>query len=190
MATRYSGDLTIRVQWIDKAHTGPHGGYYRCTISRGKNHLWSGAINAAQHITDGVDSSASYDSTARAALAFADHEGADVESAAYAADLSDRWVGRSKKTAWPNEPSQRNMSGSTRNYEYVVYEETDHASPQHKVTGFGKSALREAVMLAKIFHKRKGGQPAIYGITYGGWVGYINHNGMYQGTGTQWGKLR
>lgn len=86
--------------------------------------------------------------------------------------------------------SVRNRSGGTRNYEYVVYEETNHSSPQHKVSGFGKKALREAIGLAKIFHKRNGGQPAIYGISHGGWVGYINHNGRYQGTGTEWGKLR
>ncbi len=99
MATRYSGEITVRVLWVDKAQSGPHGGYYKTTVSHGKKNVWSGTVNAPAHLSHGVDSHEEYDDTARAALSFADHDGADVSQYA-ALDESGWFVSRSKAKRW------------------------------------------------------------------------------------------
>lgn len=72
MATRYSGTLKINVLYNDRQDA------YRASISRKGKSLWSGWIGRAPASRLAVDSPEAYDAAARAALAFADDDGADV----------------------------------------------------------------------------------------------------------------
>lgn len=69
MAIRYSGDLTIRMRWINERGLNGNG-TYRCVVSRRGKDRTVVHVGAAACITEAVDSPASYDDTARAALAF------------------------------------------------------------------------------------------------------------------------
>lgn len=115
-ALRYSGEVTIRVTWLDTPGRNHerHGGHYRCTLSR-----MDGAkrVSTTQYVGapaflprgEGIDSSAAFDSTAGAALSFASNEETAEDDdpsgwsdvAAYAIDGSGWHVGRSKSKAWP-----------------------------------------------------------------------------------------
>ena len=74
---------------------------------------------------------------------------------------------------------------ATRDYEYVVYPSTVVSGDGVEVTGLGKKGLRAAVAVAK---KNRGS--GIYGISHGGFVGWVNYNGRYVPLGTEWGKLK
>ena len=70
MAIRYSGNATIRVTYRDS-------GDYACSVSVAGRSVWSGTVGApASGFGPGVayDSPEAYDSTARAALAFAEED--------------------------------------------------------------------------------------------------------------------
>ena len=74
MATRYSGSVKVTLLWKDRENQ------YRCVVKvpgeRAKV-IW---VGAPAHLTVGVDSPKAYDSTARAALSFADDEGLEVSN--------------------------------------------------------------------------------------------------------------
>ena len=74
MATRYSGSVKVTLLWKDRETQ------YRCVVKvpgeRAKV-IW---VGAPAHLTVGVDSPKAYDSTARAALSFADDEGLEVSN--------------------------------------------------------------------------------------------------------------
>lgn len=72
MAFRYSGSLVVRCLWIDRT------AHYECVISRKGRHVTTQHVNPSKHLTHAVDSPVAYDAAARAALAFAEHEGHDV----------------------------------------------------------------------------------------------------------------
>lgn len=89
MATRYSGDVTIRVGC-------PESGGYQVRITRGKDHAWSQNIQPpATGFGAGVayDSPAAIDAVARAALAFAEDLGADISPEIETATLTARDTG-------------------------------------------------------------------------------------------------
>jgi hypothetical protein len=72
MATRYSGDVTVRVDYVDTKSA------YRCRVK-----CADGAktiiVHPARASQLAVDSAAAYDETARAAISFADHDGLAVQ---------------------------------------------------------------------------------------------------------------
>ena len=70
MATRYSGDVAIRVSIVDD---GPLGGraQYRATFSVGGERRGFQTVGGLTHITEAIDSPNTYDDIARAALVFA-----------------------------------------------------------------------------------------------------------------------
>jgi hypothetical protein len=118
-ALRYSGELRIRVTyidgWTDLVNGTPvhRNGEYRCAIrSTDKDAIRCTIIVVAPAVlSHAVDSPKAFDDAARAALAFASDEGWPVEEhAAYAADLSDRHIGRSPAKAWPVETSKAAQS--------------------------------------------------------------------------------
>ncbi len=115
---RYSGEIRIRVTYLDPTMTSPppagmtnaREGEYRCylTMPGGKRiTIYVGA--RVEHGSGvGVDSPEAFDDAARASIAFADHEQPREgwgERCAYAGDLSDRHVGRVPSKAWPETPS-------------------------------------------------------------------------------------
>jgi hypothetical protein len=74
MATRYSGNATIRVVYLDHLT-------YQCRVSVDGRSVWHGWIGPPERgFGPGIayDSPRAYDSTARAALAFAEDEGMDL----------------------------------------------------------------------------------------------------------------
>jgi hypothetical protein len=114
-AIRYSGQIKIRVTYLEPYAAGdacPPGrstqpnGEYRCFLRVGG---WKAIIhvNPPAVLSHGVDSPEAFDEAARAAIAFADHEyGGWNDFCAYAADGSDRHVGRSPSQAWPQEKAK------------------------------------------------------------------------------------
>ena len=113
---RYSGEIRIRVTyleptWESPPPTGctnamPHG-EYRCFLTRGSERATVYVGARVEHGSGiGVDSPEAFDEAARASIVFADHEAPKDgwgELCAYTVDLSDRYVGRSKASAWPLE---------------------------------------------------------------------------------------
>lgn len=137
MATRYSGEVVIRVQWVDRIHGNcPHGGHYKTSVSVRGKHVWSGVVCAPASLPrgQGVDSPKAYDDTAHAALSFADDEtrpdyggrrgSSDIgDVAAY--DIEGRgWhIGRSPTQAWPRAPNAqrgRRAASTSGRERYVV----------------------------------------------------------------------
>lgn len=107
MATRYSGTAIIRVTYEDR-------GDYKASVSDANGNLWRGRIGApAAGFGPGIayDSPKAYDSTAHAALSFADEDtDGDVGNAASSDLDGSGWhIGRSKAARYPTErnPSRR-----------------------------------------------------------------------------------
>lgn len=91
MATRYSGSVKVTLLWKDRENQ------YRCVVKvpgeRAKV-IW---VGAPAHLTVGVDSPKAYDSTARAALSFADDEGLPVSNHADTDAMGQGWAISRKK---------------------------------------------------------------------------------------------
>lgn len=91
MATRYSGNATIRMVYQDS-------GDYACTVSVAGRNVWTGTVGApAVGFGDGIayDSPDAYDETARAALAFAEDEtGGDAIQPDWAEGSGERIIRR------------------------------------------------------------------------------------------------
>jgi hypothetical protein len=73
MATRYSGNITVRLTYVDRPPPGTfhdNRGGYKATVSQGREHqtIW---VGEPAHLTHAVDSPAAYDDAARAAISFA-----------------------------------------------------------------------------------------------------------------------
>lgn len=92
MAVRYSGRLTIRMQWTQTLHS-PGSGHYRCVVSDGNTREVVIVLPPAS-LDRAVDSSVSYDRAAHAALSFA------AEDLTNAADMDGSgWlIRRTKRT--------------------------------------------------------------------------------------------
>lgn len=89
MAIRYSGNATIRLTYRDQ-------GDYKVTIAVGGRNVWRGAVGApASGFGEGIayDGPEAYDATARAALAFAENEGAEFTDE-YNESLTERAIRR------------------------------------------------------------------------------------------------
>ena len=109
---RYSGEIRIRVTYLDVAYDGPdtrarHGnGRYRCFL-RGPGDLTATiVVNAPAYLSHAVDSPEAFDDAARASISFADHgdENACAHEWANAAACiaAGGWhVGRTPSAAWP-----------------------------------------------------------------------------------------
>jgi hypothetical protein len=120
-ALRYSGEVTIRVTWIDTPGRNNHGGHYRCTLSRtiNKGTQWEKRVSTTQYVGApaflergvGIDSSEAFDDTAHAALSFASNEETAedddpngwAEHAAYKADGSGWLIARAPAKRWGKE---------------------------------------------------------------------------------------
>ncbi len=99
MAKRYSGRATVTVTYDDRR------GDYKATVAIGKRNVWSGRIGEPASRTIAVDSPKAYDSTAHAALSFADEDTKGEIGDAASPDLDGRgWhIGRSAATRWPKQ---------------------------------------------------------------------------------------
>ena len=78
-ATRYCGDLEIRIQYDPHLFNsrfagGRRNGAYECRIRRGGKKLGTIYVGAPEYITQAVDSPETFDEVASSALAFAAHE--------------------------------------------------------------------------------------------------------------------
>jgi hypothetical protein len=113
-ALRYSGEVTIRVTWIDKVDVRPHGGHYRCTLSRIESNrrvTTTQYVGAPACLTHAIDCSEAFDDTAHAALSFAsnretaedDDPNGWAEVAAYKADGSGWLIARAPAKRWGKE---------------------------------------------------------------------------------------
>lgn len=107
MAKRYSGKATVTVSYEDR-------GDYKASVAIGKRNVWRGRIGApAAGFGRGIayDSPKAYDSTAHAALSFADEDTDGEVGNAASSDLDGSgWhIGRSAATKWPKErnPAKR-----------------------------------------------------------------------------------
>ena len=110
MATRYSGDLVIRLRYVDAAY-----GEYRVRIldARSGEELWDGTIGAPRAgFGPGIayDSKRAYDETARAAIAFAED---DERGIGDLADMNDQgYVVRT--TPWYAYPARDRQRSRTK----------------------------------------------------------------------------
>lgn len=95
-AVRYSGDVTVRVTYLDRRHGSPNGHYWCVVSAHGLSHAFS--IQPPVVLSHPVDSSEMFDDVARSAIAFAEHDGVDVQKAAWTEHGVH--VGRSKARAW------------------------------------------------------------------------------------------
>jgi hypothetical protein len=75
-AKRYSGSISIRVTYLDYPHTGRFNGEYRCFL-RANNARCTIYVGVPASTLLPVDSPEAFDSAARAAIGFADHEFGD-----------------------------------------------------------------------------------------------------------------
>jgi hypothetical protein len=110
---RYSGEIRIRVTYLDHAKPLRPNGRYRCFLRGPGGMRTTIIVGAPAFLSHGVDSPEAFDDAARSALAFADHEDCDTPSCdgsrcdtwsrhtAWNADGSDRHVGRTLANAWP-----------------------------------------------------------------------------------------
>ena len=97
---RYSGQLRIRITYIDDSVNGIEG--YRCCVVRPDGKQVRVTVGSPRVLTHSVDSPEAFDSAAHAAIAFADDEAHDCSE--FAAYTERGWhVGRSLATAWPKE---------------------------------------------------------------------------------------
>lgn len=99
MAKRYSGDLTVNLQWKDAQKVNgtypPHGGYYACTVVFDRRVVSRSSVFAPAVLHVAVDSAVAYDQAARAALSFANDEESEIgEQAAYSRRLGTWHIGR------------------------------------------------------------------------------------------------
>ena len=114
-ATRYSGQLRIRVTYQDP-RGGQLRGQYRCTVTHvptvsldrrstpEKTTVYVGE-NLQHGSGIGIDSPIMIDEVAHAALSFADDEGFPASELAASKEDGSGWhVGRSAKTAWTSAP--------------------------------------------------------------------------------------
>lgn len=97
MATRYSGDVTIRVEWVDSRN------HYRVALRWKDGEVPRSAVQYVGHpasMRRSVDAPESYDEAAAAAISFADDAG---EGPGEHAATTDRgtWVGRRASEKWP-----------------------------------------------------------------------------------------
>lgn len=110
-ANRYSGDLRIRVAYID-AKPGDvysdgtlrdRNGKYRCHIRPIGNRFVHTTVyvGAPAVLSHAVDSPEAFDSAAHAALSFALNDGWPVEAHAAWVDNAGWHIGRSPSKAWP-----------------------------------------------------------------------------------------
>jgi hypothetical protein len=106
MATmRYSGEIRIRITYIDHAQGGAVG-YYRCFL-RGPTDVGTTIhAGAPPFLTYAVDSPEAFDAAARAALSFAHNDGWPVEAHAPWVDSTGWHIGRSPAKAWPKESAK------------------------------------------------------------------------------------
>ncbi len=87
MATRYSGELTIRLTYRDES------GDYHCTVSRAGVHVGSVDVGSPALLQYAVDSPHAYDCAAHAALSFLSDEGTHpYDVASYAAVNAEGWL--------------------------------------------------------------------------------------------------
>lgn len=110
MATRYSGELVIRVTYNDgSSRELPH---YKVSVSHPasggtgsrRGEVWKSKIALTPYQEKGValDSSRAYTSVAKSALSFAADDGFPVEEYAALTPSGSGWhVGTSPATAWP-----------------------------------------------------------------------------------------
>lgn len=75
MAVRFSGSCTVRVRILDCGGLSSPA-LYRATVSVGGRNVYSCNVGAAPAYRGPVDAPEEFDSVARAALAFADHDSA------------------------------------------------------------------------------------------------------------------
>jgi hypothetical protein len=73
MATRYSGDLIIRMRWRSSGSS-PNGEYRAGIFDKKGLRLWSGTVGAPRFMRRAVDSPQAFNDTARSALSFAANE--------------------------------------------------------------------------------------------------------------------
>lgn len=96
MTTRYSGNISVKIAWLDSQDQ------YKATVSvagkRGKTIY----VGAPRHMTRSVDHPASFDDAARAAISFAANEGLSVDGADY--DGSGVVIHRKKPSHSPKAP--------------------------------------------------------------------------------------
>lgn len=148
MAKRYSGKAVITVTYEDR-------GDYKASVAIGKRNVWSGRIGApAAGFGRGIayDSPKAYDSTAHAALSFADDDtdGEINGEAAYDIDGSGWHVGRSAATRYP----KPRAVGVARHGRAKVANPGRRAKPKRKSNGqFAKVARAKRVKA-----RRKGGR--------------------------------
>jgi hypothetical protein len=115
-AIRYSGQIKIRITYLKPygagdacpaGHSTHPNGEYRCFLRAGDQKI-TVYVGAPAFLSHAVDSPEAFDGIARAAVALADatrrRQGPwrSTRWSAFAADGSDRHVGRSPSQAWPN----------------------------------------------------------------------------------------
>lgn len=94
-AMRYSGDARVRVTYLDTPDGLPENrnGGYRCFVRTDAGETYTCVVGAPQVLEHAVDSPEAFDDAAKAALAFADHEGISAQCE-YDDELTDRVVHR------------------------------------------------------------------------------------------------
>lgn len=98
MATRYSGELTIHVKWVEDVNVHPHNGFYDTSVIYKGRRVSTPVVRAPAHLTVAVDSAEAYDQAAGAALSFANDEEPEIgEQAAYSRSGASWYIARDKK---------------------------------------------------------------------------------------------
>jgi len=87
-AIRYSGDARVRVTYVEPQAGEIGNGSYRCFVRTSGGEKYSCIVGAPAFLDHAVDSPEAFDGAARAALAFAEHEGVSVYPI-YSDDLSE-----------------------------------------------------------------------------------------------------
>lgn len=100
MATRYSGDGTIRMSFVDRDNN------YRCSVNDGHGGQGTVYVGLAGKIDKPVDSPEAYDEVAHAAISFADHDGL-VDSSYFETTDSGWAVSRKPRSKSPRRSSIR-----------------------------------------------------------------------------------
>lgn len=114
---RYSGEIRIRVTYLEAHRGGGNNGAYRCYLRGPGGMATTVIVGAPAYLSHAVDSPEAFDEAAHASIGFADDSDEEKEErlscyhwaniAAHKADGSGWHVGRSEKQAWPDEPSPR-----------------------------------------------------------------------------------
>jgi hypothetical protein len=109
---RYSGEIRIRITYLEPYLAGdgaPAGrstmsnGEYRCFLREPDGMGTTIHVGAPAFLTHAVDSPEAFDAVARAALSFAHNAGWPVEAHAPWVDGAAWHIGRSPAKAWPKE---------------------------------------------------------------------------------------